>query len=85
MFLLMVDAALAAFYFGHRRSDDLNLFTTDAPALLTIPAVMDDLAQREGVRVERVREFTFIQQYEVRDPQSAEAPPLPKRSRKTAD
>lgn len=75
-FFLTGGTALAAFYFGHRRSDDLDLFTTDASALLTIPAVMDDWAQREGLTVERVREFTFIQQYEVRDPQSADAPAL---------
>ncbi len=75
-FFLTGGTALAAFYFGHRRSDDLDLFTTDAEALLTIPAVMEDVARREGLLVERVREFTFIQQYEVREPQFADVAPL---------
>jgi len=75
-FFLTGGTALAAFYFGHRRSEDLDLFTTDERALRSIPAVMEEIAQREGLRVERVRDFTFFQQFEVRDPQTIDAFPL---------
>jgi len=75
-FFLTGGTALACFYFGHRRSDDLDLFTVAPEALLTIPSVMADLGEREGLTVERSRDFTFMQQFLVSDPGDPGTPAL---------
>lgn len=45
-FYLTGGTALAAFYLHHRYSDDLDLFTDDPQAVVRVPPVMRDLAQR---------------------------------------
>jgi len=50
-FFLTGGAALAGFYIGHRRTDDLDLFTTDADAFERGRFVVTDVAQHLNAQV----------------------------------
>ena len=52
-FFLTGGTALAAFYFQHRLSNDIDLFTTDGEAFRQVPIAMPEIAARLGVPLVR--------------------------------
>jgi len=64
-FYLTGGTALAEFYLGHRRSFDLNLFTTEQPLVLPFSRVVEEDLRREGLDVRAVRRLETFAEFEV--------------------
>lgn len=62
-YFLTGGTALAGFHFGHRLSNDLDLFTLDDLALPTSDTVVPRIAETLGCTITRKREAEYFRQY----------------------
>ncbi len=61
-FVLTGGAALAEFYFQHRRSDDLDLFTLDEQAFIEVSQQAKRVAQTVGAEEKPIRSLATLNQ-----------------------
>lgn len=61
-FVLTGGAALAEFYFQHRRSDDLDLFTLDEHAFAEVNQQTETMAKAIGADEKQIRALTTLHQ-----------------------
>lgn len=64
-FYLTGGTALAEFFLGHRRSFDLDLFTTDQGLVLPFSRVAEEGLRKEGVDVTVVRRLATFAEFQV--------------------
>ncbi len=57
--------ALAEFYLGHRRSFDLDLFTTEAGLILPFSRVLEERFQGEGFSIRAIRRLASFAEFEI--------------------
>lgn len=57
--------ALAEFYLGHRRSFDLDLFTTEEGLIVPFSRVLEERFQREGFSTRAIRRLVSFAEFEV--------------------
>jgi len=62
-FFLTGGTALAGFYFGHRLSDDLDLFTQDDTALPAVDSVVPRIAEELQCRITHSRRAEYFRQF----------------------
>lgn len=61
-FYLTGGTALSAFYLYHRKSDDLDFFTTTPELIIPFSQALEDNLKKEGLKVKRLRKFqSFIE------------------------
>jgi hypothetical protein len=64
-FYLTGGTALAEFYLGHRRSFDLDLFTTERGIILPFSRVMEEEFRRQGLTIQVIRRLESFAEFEV--------------------
>jgi hypothetical protein len=64
-FYLTGGTALAEFYFGHRKSYDLDLFTAEAGLVLPFSRILADRLNSAGLLVTVTRRFSSFVEFEV--------------------
>lgn len=64
-FYLTGGTALAEFYFGHRKSYDLDLFTPEVGLILPFSGIFADGLKRDGLHVAVIRRFSSFVEFEV--------------------
>ncbi len=64
-FYLTGGTALAEFYLGHRKSYDLDLFTTEEGLVLPFSRTVADRLQYDGLHVNIIRRFSSYAEFEV--------------------
>lgn len=74
-FFLTGGTSLAGFYFGHRLSDDLDLFTLDDMALPEAEVVVNQIAESLNLQNARSRRFEYFRQF-IFEPADAEGAAL---------
>lgn len=68
VFFLTGGTALAGFHFGHRLSDDLDLFTQDDLALPTADSVVPRIAEALHCQITHVRRAEYFRQFILESP-----------------
>ncbi len=64
-FYLTGGTALAEFYFGHRKSYDLDLFTTEEGLVSPFSRIVSDRLKSAGLNVDVIRRFSSFVEIEV--------------------
>lgn len=64
-FYLTGGTALAEFYFGHRKSYDLDLFTTESELILPFTRLAEDYLKQSGLKANVIRRFVSLVEFEV--------------------
>ncbi len=64
-FYLTGGTALAEFYLGHRKSYDLDLFTTERGLVLPFSRLVEDRFKKQGLVVGMARRFSSFVEFEV--------------------
>jgi len=64
-FYLTGGTALAEFYFGHRKSYDLDLFTAEAGLVFPFSGILVDRLNSDGIHVTVTRRFSSFVEFEV--------------------
>ena len=70
-FYLTGGTALAEYYLGHRRSYDLDLFTSEANLILPFSYRVEQVVQDAGLQVNIVRRFASFVEFQVRQGENA--------------
>lgn len=64
-FYLTGGTALAEFYFGHRKSYDLDIFTAESGLILPFTRLAEDHLRKSGLKVNVIRRFASLVEFEV--------------------
>jgi len=64
-FYLTGETALAEFYFAHRRSNDLDFFTSEKDLIIPFSTVIEEKLSRKGYTLKSIRRFESFLEIEV--------------------